>query len=967
MPDAPPAIPVITDHDLLRPIGRGSYGEVWLARSVLGELRAVKIVRRDGRHADRPFEREFAGLQKFEPISRSHEGLVHVLHAGRFEGGFYYVMELADDGTKLRLQATPGEQPASTRVPAGGATPSETSRLKVGLDTYTPKTLRSELEQLGQLPVGECVEFAVRLTDALAHLHAHGLVHRDLKPSNIIFVRGQPKLADIGLVASADSSMSCVGTEGYLPPEGPGRPQADLYGLGKVLYEMATGRDRTDFPELPTLLREDPGRGTLEELNEVILKACDPDARHRYQTAAGMRADLELIRAGRSLLQVRRRERRWVTARTLGVTAALVVGLVVLVASWWPIPRAPFAHMPTTLAVDGAEFWRAHFTARQFDISPDAERIVFAGTNQITIWERRTRTTRRLELQGMGDWRLAGVRGALTMPRWAPDSRQFMLQTIRTVSGTPGNPVLAYTLMLVDAGTGEAKQIGTEVPEDERALDLCWRPDGKAVTCVSGPRRLTTLSLAGERVTWSDLDLPGPSHLRLGNYSSDGEWLLVSADDKDPNGRGNRDVWVLPNLSGSGIRLTRSDGMDAYPTWSPDDKEVYFVSGGSDARTDTWGIWKIGVDSTSRSPLGPPTEVFARTGVRFLHPSFGAGGRSLAYAVMEPRTDVWVSGSDALEQGKIAVRGQDPVLSPDGQTIYFVGERPDQHGVFAINSFGAPISLRKITDLTPLEELLPGGGLSVSPDGQSVALLGYDGRRRGVFVVPTRGGEPRLLEELPPKDGSPPIWSPDGNWLAYIVARQLVRTSRDGSVREPLATLHFWHPWSIRWSPNGEHLAGFAQVDDDEGKCWVYAVTVADKTLRRLTSDSELQWKEGLEWHPGGAYVTYMIYGPERFNAQIRRAYLDGRPTELMIQQPGHWDYIGVWTPDGRRFYFNSSELNPDETLIHLYDAQTKQITHDHSGGKLTSLPRWSGDGRTAVWTTGGTLRYFEEITAFAP
>src|SRR5688572_8036714 len=79
--------PVIPDHELIRRIGRGSYGEVWLARSVLGEFRAVKIVRQDGRHEDRPFQREFEGLQKFEPISRSNAGLVHVLHAGHFAGG----------------------------------------------------------------------------------------------------------------------------------------------------------------------------------------------------------------------------------------------------------------------------------------------------------------------------------------------------------------------------------------------------------------------------------------------------------------------------------------------------------------------------------------------------------------------------------------------------------------------------------------------------------------------------------------------------------------------------------------------------------------------------------------------------------------------------------------------------------------------------------------------------------------
>ena len=88
----------ISDHTLLVPIASGAYGEVWLARNAVGTLRAVKIVRRDRHAAGESFEREFKGLQKFEPVSRSHEGLVDILTLGLLPdgAGFYYVMELAD-------------------------------------------------------------------------------------------------------------------------------------------------------------------------------------------------------------------------------------------------------------------------------------------------------------------------------------------------------------------------------------------------------------------------------------------------------------------------------------------------------------------------------------------------------------------------------------------------------------------------------------------------------------------------------------------------------------------------------------------------------------------------------------------------------------------------------------------------------------------------------------------------------
>src|SRR2546430_12009002 len=77
------ALPTVPDHELLRCIGRGSYGEVWLARNVMGTYRAVKVVYRTTFDPDRPFEREFEGIQKFEPISRMPCSQVGILYVGR--------------------------------------------------------------------------------------------------------------------------------------------------------------------------------------------------------------------------------------------------------------------------------------------------------------------------------------------------------------------------------------------------------------------------------------------------------------------------------------------------------------------------------------------------------------------------------------------------------------------------------------------------------------------------------------------------------------------------------------------------------------------------------------------------------------------------------------------------------------------------------------------------------------------
>jgi serine/threonine protein kinase len=255
---------------LLHLIGRGSYGRVWLARNRLGTWRAVKTVSRQAFEDRKPFEREFKGIQRFEPVSRSHEGLVDILQVGGTEDYFYYVMELADDANAERgVRNT--EPTDSNRAPVpSSAFPVPSSHEPVPRSalrtpsSYTPRTLRVEQQRLGRLPVAECVRIRRLLASALAHLHRHNLVHRDVKPSNIIFVEGAPKLADIGLVADVSEARSFVGTEGFIPPEGPGTPRADLYSLAKVLYEISTGLDRRDFPALPDEFAPQPGEDRAE-------------------------------------------------------------------------------------------------------------------------------------------------------------------------------------------------------------------------------------------------------------------------------------------------------------------------------------------------------------------------------------------------------------------------------------------------------------------------------------------------------------------------------------------------------------------------------------------------------------------------------------------------------------------------------------------------------------------------------
>jgi Tol biopolymer transport system component len=547
----------IPDHQLLRRIGDGSYGEVWLACSAIGAFRAAKIVQRRFFDNDKPFEREFTGLLNFEPLSRGHEGFVDVLQVGRSGAGdsFYCIMELADDAAgggsaKCEVRGAKSEQSESSIQQPVSSIQHRPSAIG-DWQSYTPLTLDVLIRQkCGRLPVKQCLAIASTLASALQYLHDAGLVHRDIKPSNIIFVGGVPKLADVGLVARTDSARTFVGTEGFVPPEGPGTPRADIYSLGKCLYEMAMGMDRQSFPSPPTMLDELPDRDELLEFNEIVTKACEPKPEHRYATAALMTEELQLLVLGRSVSRNRAWHRRkqmawWMLAGCLSVLGVLYAAQQLGFLS--PRYVSPVVSAAESLGCE----------------------IVFESNRngRQDIW--------RMNADGSEARCLTGLPGQNTSPCPSPDGRWIAYVRILDDSKE-------FRLMGRD---GEADHIVGEFQGTNRHVNLQgWLPDSSRLVFLrkhsGGVLKPYTISLTGtDPELLFDPAIVERSAVLAIRFSGDGQRVTFAAEAGEYSP--TTEIYVAHCVSNSLLahtiqRVTTNRTFDFLPALSPDSSAIVF-------------------------------------------------------------------------------------------------------------------------------------------------------------------------------------------------------------------------------------------------------------------------------------------------------------------------------------------------------------------------------------------------------
>lgn len=295
---------------LVREIGHGAYGVVYLAEDGEGERAAVKVCRRDAIGEER-YARELRGARLYQSVS-DPEGLVRMRKLVENDWGFYSVMDLADDEFD-RADATP--------------------------EAYRPKTLAKVIEGEKALPLKESVDLAISLAKGLAVLQRHHLLHRDIKPANVLYVGGLPVLSDPGLLVEESVAVSTVGTPGYLPPERKFTDAAgDIYSLGLTLKAASFGRKIEEIEKGPAL-EADTGAPLFPAWWKILNKATDPVPSRRYQSAKALLRDLKPL-AIRLFFSARN---SWKSRIALFFVKLFLVALVfatsVLITKWFVLRR----------------------------------------------------------------------------------------------------------------------------------------------------------------------------------------------------------------------------------------------------------------------------------------------------------------------------------------------------------------------------------------------------------------------------------------------------------------------------------------------------------------------------------------------------------------------------------------------------------------------------------------------------
>ena len=769
-------------YEIVSPLGAGGMGEVYRARDTrLGRDVAIKVLPQHlsaNPEVRTRFEREAKTVS-----SLNHPNICTLFDVGRDGNTDYLVMELIE-----------GE------------------------------TLATRLAK-GALPLADTLRIGSEIADALDRAHRAGIVHRDLKPGNIMLTRSGAKLMDFGLarasgLAAAPGSGTLgaltqsptvahpltaegtiVGTFQYMSPEQLEGKEADarsdVWALGCVLYEMATGKRAFEGKSQASLITSIMGSEpapisqvapmTPPALDRLVSAMLTKDAADRIQSAHDVKLQLKWVAEGGSQAGVPKplaRKRRLRERFLWSIVASLAISSALLGVNYFkakldaprPVTRTMIPAPPATrLQITGDD-------SGPPAISPDGTMLVFdavGGGGGKRLWLR--------HLDDLTARPLAGTEGA-SYPFWSPDNKSIAFFTFDK-------------LRRLDLATGS---VVTLVGGIESARGGAWSKDGVIIytpTYGSGlfrvsdsggaPQAATTLDTTVTTTNRFPQFLPdgkhfiylGASHLPNGPASAiycgslDGEKPVKLLESRSSAIYSNgfllfvRDSTLMAQAFDAGSRTTRGEPRATHEamqldgsTWnspvSASNNGVLVYGLGGTSGTNRVALYdRSGRRIRNISPVGNILSVNAS-------PDF----RRIAFEwQQQPLADIWTSEVATGTRSRVTQNPDDdnsPVWLPDGSNVLYTGRDHLRYRIFQARVDG--LNERKLILEDPAHDVWP---LDVSHDGRWM-LYGVGrangNRPLGALWIRSLTGDPSPHMLVPDTENFfGARFSPDGKWIAF--------------------------------------------------------------------------------------------------------------------------------------------------------------------------------------------------------